>query len=85
MTSYFDAIADGSDIIRSKPDPEVFEKAAQFLGLEAKHCAVIEDAEAGLEAAVRAGMLAIGYAGARDSDLKNIGLEQFRDLLKFFK
>ena len=84
MTSYFDAIADGSDIVRSKPDPEVFEKAAQFLGLEASYCAVVEDAEAGLEAAVRAGMLAIGYAGARDSDLKVIGLEKFSDLLKIF-
>lgn len=84
MTAYFDAIADGNDIVNSKPDPEVFEKAAAFLGLEAKCCAVIEDAEAGLEAAIRAGMLPIGYAGARDSELKSIGLAQFSDLLKNF-
>ena len=83
-TSYFDAIADGNDIVRSKPDPEVFETAAKFLGLEAKQCAVIEDAEAGLEATVRAGMLPIAYAGARSSALKQVSLEQFGDLLKIF-
>ena len=85
LTSYFDAIADGSDIVRSKPDPEVFQKAAAFLGLEAKVCAVIEDAEAGLEAAGRAGMLPIAYAGACSSDLKEISLEQFCDLLTIFQ
>ena len=84
LTSYFDAIADGNDILKSKPDSEVFEKAAHFLGIEAKKCAVIEDAEAGLEAALRAEMLPIAYAGACNSNKKSICLKQFSDLLKMF-
>ena len=48
---YFDKISDGTNISRSKPDPEVFLKAAEFLGLEPGVCLVVEDAKAGIEAA----------------------------------
>ena len=47
----FDAISDGNNITKSKPDPEVFLKAAEYLGLPPKACMVVEDAEAGIEAA----------------------------------
>lgn len=47
----FDAIVDGNQIDRSKPDPEVFLKAAERLGLPPAHCLVVEDAGAGVEAA----------------------------------
>lgn len=82
LTEYFDAIADGNDIQRSKPDPEVFIKAAHFLGLEPDVCAVVEDAEAGLEAAAGAGMLPIAYANACGSAKGKIQLQEFSDLLK---
>lgn len=60
----FDAIADGNDIKNSKPDPEVFLVAAERLGISPKGCLVVEDADAGVEAAISAGMdvLAVGYA-----------------------
>ena len=58
--SFFDAVVDGLQISKSKPDPEVFLKAAKKLNIEPKTCLVFEDAAAGIEAAKRAGMLAIG-------------------------
>ena len=60
----FDAIADGNDIKNSKPAPDVFLVAAEKLGLYPKDCMVVEDAYAGVDAAISAGMdvLAVGYA-----------------------
>lgn len=55
-----DAVADGNDITRSKPDPQVFLIAAERLGLPAGECLVIEDAVAGIEAGRRAGMAVFG-------------------------
>lgn len=59
----FDATVDRSEIKHGKPDPEVFLKAARKIKLEPIHCAVIEDAPAGVEAAARANMLPIGLLG----------------------
>ena len=84
LTDCFDAIADGNDITRSKPDPEVFLKAAELIGLDASVCAVIEDAEAGLEAANAVKMLAIAYASAYGSKLGDVQLEKFSDLDRLF-
>ena len=60
----FDKIADGNDIKNSKPAPDVFIKAAEKLGIESNKCLVVEDADAGVEAALAANMdvLAVGYA-----------------------
>lgn len=58
--SFFDAVVDGLQISKSKPDPEVFLKAAAKLNIHPENCIVFEDAAAGIEAAKRAGMLAIG-------------------------
>lgn len=55
----FDAIIDGNMTSRTKPDPEVFIKAADALKSPYEHCVVFEDAEAGIEAACRAGMLPV--------------------------
>ena len=60
----FDAIADGNDIQRSKPDPEVFLVAANKLGLEPASCVVVEDAFAGIEAAKRGGFAAAAIGDA---------------------
>lgn len=65
LSTTFDAILDGNDISRSKPDPEVFHKSATALGVEPGACVVIEDAPAGVEAARRAGMRVIGVGDAR--------------------
>ncbi len=63
LTDVFDAIADGTDITRSKPDPEVFLCAAAKLGLEPEVCAVVEDAFSGIEAAKAANMFAVAFGG----------------------
>ncbi|GFP77245.1 beta-phosphoglucomutase [Clostridium fungisolvens] len=60
LTKYFDAIIDGNKVSEAKPDPEVFLLAAKELDLDPKVCVVFEDAEAGIEAATRAGMRSIG-------------------------
>lgn len=56
----FDAIVDGTQISRAKPDPEIFLKCAQKLEVDPKKCIVFEDAAAGIKAAKLAGMFAVG-------------------------
>ena len=67
LVDYFDAISDGTNISRSKPDPEVFLNAAEFLGLKPAECLVVEDATAGVDAAHAGGMKAavVGDAAAK--------------------
>ena len=60
MEQEFNAIVDGNMIRHTKPDPEIFLTTAEKLGIDAAFCVVIEDAEAGVEAALRAGMKCIG-------------------------
>ncbi len=60
MEGAFDSVVDGTRATRSKPDPQVFEMAASDLGLEPKDCIVIEDAQAGIQAALAGGFWAIG-------------------------
>ena len=80
----FDAIIGGDDIVRSKPDPEVFIKAAEAVDVLPCNSAVVEDAEAGLQAAVDGGMLPIAMGAAKDSHLAQISLEAFGNLGKIF-
>lgn len=71
IAELFDAVVDGNDIERSKPDPQVFALGAERLGIPAQACVVFEDAEAGLIAGKRAGMktAAVGTAeGSRYAD-----------------
>lgn len=81
LTDAFDAISDGTNITKSKPDPEVFQKAATFLGADAKDCTVIEDAKAGIDAAKAAGMRAIGIGDAADYAKTDVGIAHFHELL----
>lgn len=64
LESAFDAIADGNQITHSKPDPEVFLLAAKLLALAPADCVVVEDADAGVEAALAGGMKALGVGSA---------------------
>lgn len=66
IVDLFDVIIDGNKVSKAKPDPEVFVKAAQEMGLDPKDCVVFEDAEAGIEAAKAGGMYAIGI-GSREA------------------
>lgn len=56
----FEHIVDGNDVVKGKPNPEVFLKAAKLLSIEPKNCIVFEDSLAGIQAANTAGMLSIG-------------------------
>ena len=56
----FDAVADGNIVSKAKPDPEVFLKAAEMVGIAPGNCIVFEDAIAGVQAALNAGMKCIG-------------------------
>lgn len=60
LLNEFDAIIDGTNISKGKPDPEVFVKGALALGLENSECLVFEDAVAGVEAGINAGMKVVG-------------------------
>jgi beta-phosphoglucomutase len=79
---YFDAISDGNNITHSKPDPEVFLKAAEFLGEDPKECYVVEDAEAGIDGALAGGFTAVGIGGAAEYEKTQIRLTKFSDLLQ---
>lgn len=81
----FDAISDGTNITHSKPDPEVFLKAADYLNLPPAQCAVIEDACAGIDAALAGGMLAVGIGDAASYDKTQRPIRIFEDLLKLFE
>lgn len=65
MQSTFDAIADGNNVHKAKPDPEVFLKAAEMIVVEPCRCIVFEDAIAGIEAALNASMICIGIGEER--------------------
>ena len=60
LASVVEAFVGGEDVVRGKPDPEVFRKAAERLGIAPEYCIVVEDAPAGVEAGLRAGMRVIG-------------------------
>lgn len=77
----FDAISDGTNIVNSKPNPEVFVKAANFLSEPCSRCAVVEDAEAGINAGKAAGMATIAIGDAAQCHIATRDIEEFSDLL----
>jgi len=72
MDNLFDAVADGNVVRNAKPDPEVFIIAAKMLGVLPENCVVFEDAAAGVEAALNAGMLCIGIGSKQILKKANI-------------
>ncbi|HEY9805587.1 MAG TPA: beta-phosphoglucomutase, partial [Candidatus Obscuribacterales bacterium] len=60
IADYVDAIADGYSVANSKPAPDLFLHAAAQIGVDPAHCVVVEDAGSGVEAALAAGMWAVG-------------------------
>lgn len=75
----FDVMIDGTMIIHTKPDPEIFLLAASRLAIDPKDCLVFEDAEAGVEAAVRAGMKCIGVGSPAQLSKANIVVKNTAD------
>lgn len=93
LMSYFDAIIDGNEVSKAKPNPEVFLKAASMLGIEATNAVVFEDAIAGVEAANAAHMTSVGIGEkevlkAADfifDDFTQISDQQFEEILQHSK
>lgn len=82
LGEYFDAVSDGNNITRSKPDPEVFEKAAKMLWVDPGRCLVVEDAVSGAEAAHRAGMKAACVGDASRAGAGDYNMKTVKDLLE---
>ena len=80
LANYFDAVADGNAVTNSKPDPEVFLLAAEKLGVPPAQCVVIEDADAGVEAALAAGMRVIGVGTAASNQRATLTVASLADL-----
>ncbi len=84
LSDYFAAVSDGNQIKNSKPDPEVFLLAAEKMGMSPEECLVVEDAAAGVEAALNGNMKALGVGSAADDtrahlqakDLSEITVDQ---------
>ena len=77
LDGYFDAVSDGNNISKSKPDPEVFLKAAEMLKIPPKNCLVVEDADAGIEAGKNGGMKTLSVHGAKGADYETEDLVNF--------
>jgi beta-phosphoglucomutase len=65
IKNLFDAVSDGNIINKAKPDPEVFLKAADMVGVKPYNCVVFEDAVAGIQAAINAGMTSVGIGSPK--------------------
>lgn len=82
LLNAFDAISDGTNITKSKPDPEVFLKGAEFLGEKPEECLVVEDAEAGIDAGIAGGMKTAAIGDAVNCGKADYNMASFSDLLK---
>lgn len=82
LAHFFDAVSDGTNITHSKPDPEVFLKAAEYIGLTPADCTVVEDATAGIDAANAGGFTSIGIGDAAAYEKTEIRILELSDLLR---
>ena len=84
LGDYFDAVSDGTNITKSKPDPEVFLKAADMLSIPPEECLVVEDALSGVDAALKAKMSVATVGDAAKHGCGFYVLNKFEDLLRVF-
>lgn len=80
LKGFFDAVSDGNNITNSKPDPEVFLKAAQFLSLKPDQCLVVEDAISGAEAGHAGGFKVACVGDAADAGVGDYNMKSFSEL-----
>jgi beta-phosphoglucomutase len=80
LSPYFDVVIDGNSVTEAKPNPEVFTKGAQELGIKPEHCIVFEDAEAGIEAAINAQMACVGIGDPQILHKANLVIPGFQEL-----
>ncbi len=82
LDGFFDAVADGNGVKRSKPAPDVFLLAAELLGIAPADCLVVEDAVSGAQAAHAAGMKAACVGDASRNHAGDYNMNSVRELLK---
>jgi beta-phosphoglucomutase len=80
LLDMFDAVSDGTDITRSKPDPEVFLIAAERCGVKPEESLVVEDAEAGVSAALAGRMFALGVGSAAEDKRAHLRAKELKDI-----
>ena len=85
LDGYFDAVSDGNNITRSKPDPEVFVKAAEMLGIAPSRCLVVEDAVSGAEAGHAGGMKVACVGDAAKNGAGDWNMSSVRELISIAK
>ena len=83
ITHLFEVVSSGENITKSKPDPEVFQYAADRLGLTSQECLVVEDAQAGIDAAYHGGFDSAGIGEIKMYERVTFSLDRFNDLLKY--
>ena len=76
----FDAVSDGNNITRGKPDPEVFLKAAEMLNVSPRDCTVVEDAVSGVNAGRSAGMTTIAIGDAAQANAADCNIQSFSQI-----
>ena len=81
LSGWFDAVSDGNNIVHSKPDPEVFLKAAEMLGIAPADCLVVEDAVSGAQAAHAGGMKAACLGDAARQGVGDWNMDSIRELV----
>ena len=80
LAAYLDAVVDGNRTSRAKPDPEVFLLAAKDLNLSPLNCVVFEDAAAGIEAAINAGMRTVGVGNPAQLKAANLVIPSLEEI-----
>lgn len=80
LGNFFDAVADGTQITRSKPDPEVFLLAASLLGVKAEDAVVVEDAASGVQAAVTGGFRVVGLCNGGNDPGADVTIRKLSNL-----
>lgn len=80
LLPWFDAIIDGNSVSKAKPDPEVFLNGAKALQVDPADCIVFEDAQAGVEAAIRGGMHVVGIGDTETLNQADLVIAGFEGL-----
>ena len=82
LAGKFDAVSCGLDTTKSKTDPEVFLIAAKKLGVAPCDCVVVEDSDAGIEAAKTGGMYAIAVGAAEYNPKADVAIKDLESLYR---
>lgn len=87
IRKYFEVVVDATQVQKSKPDPAIYLKAAEQLGVPPANCIVFEDAIAGIQSGKAAGMTVIAITTSYPADVlkqhaPDAVIESFTDLAK---